>query len=257
MNLARRGLGQVRDFRLRRATIGEHLPANRRRAVGRAVVDQNQLRRGSDLGEERFQRAAQIARFVVIGYDYRERVDRHRGEPGGHTAKGPWRNAKRPGGARLAATGASSKRTAGRPIPSRNAGNSGGSRPDRSTGLCGRPRPILVQHAHARVADHVQRAGHGIGRHRHAGGQGLQEHQAKGIGPARKHEHVRRGVIFGQFFAMPVADETNLGIFATSAARCGPSPTTYLVPGRPPAGRPRCSSPAQPDRRTSRSAADR
>ena len=68
---------------------------------------------------------------------------------------------------------------------------------------------ILVQHARLRIADHIARTGDRIRRHRQAAGHGLQQHQAEGVGLARKHEHIGRGVHLRELFAVEQARDSS------------------------------------------------
>ena len=72
---------------------------------------------------------------------------------------------------------------------------------------------IVAQHADRRRPDDVARTGDRERRHRQAAGERLQQHQAEGVGLARKHEDVGGRVDFGQFLAVPRAEEDGVGIF--------------------------------------------
>ena len=72
---------------------------------------------------------------------------------------------------------------------------------------------ILVQDADRRRADHVARPGDRKGGNRQAAGQRLQQHQAKRVGLAGKHEDIGGRVDFGQFLAVPCAQKHGIRIF--------------------------------------------
>ena len=59
---------------------------------------------------------------------------------------------------------------------------------------------------------HVLRPAHGKRRDRHARRHGLEQHHAEGVGAAREHEHVGRGVAFGERLAGLLAGEQHVGI---------------------------------------------
>ena len=67
--------------------------------------------------------------------------------------------------------------------------------------------------ADRRCADHVAGTGHRKRRDRQAARQRLQQHQAEGVGPARKHEDVGGGIDLRQFLALPRAEKYRLRIF--------------------------------------------
>ena len=72
---------------------------------------------------------------------------------------------------------------------------------------------ILVQNADRCRADHVAWTGDRKGGNRQAAGQRLQQHQAKRVGLAGKYENIGGRVDFGQFLAVPGAQEHGIRIF--------------------------------------------
>ena len=75
--------------------------------------------------------------------------------------------------------------------------------------------------------------GHRKCRDRRAAGQRLELHDAEGVGEARENEHVGRGQMRGQILRPSSRRGRRLSdISRCSAAFCGPSPITTLVPGR-------------------------
>ena len=89
-------------------------------------------------------------------------------------------------------------------------------------GQCGRAQ-ILVEHAGAAVADHIERARHRIGRDRHARGERLEHHEAECVGAARKDEHVGGGIKPRELAVLAMAEEMRGGK-AALAARRAPAP---------------------------------
>ena len=76
---------------------------------------------------------------------------------------------------------------------------------------------VLVERTDFRIGDHVERAGHGIGRDRHAGGQRLDHHQAERVGAAREDEAVGRGVARRQLLGVDRAEEVRIRVAALAA----------------------------------------
>ena len=63
-------------------------------------------------------------------------------------------------------------------------------------GLQTRGSQVLVQRSCFRVVDDVDRSRDGVRRDRQATRHGLEQHQAEGVGPAWKDEHIGRGIDF-------------------------------------------------------------
>ena len=72
---------------------------------------------------------------------------------------------------------------------------------------------ILVKDADRRGADDVARPGHRKSGNRQAAGEGLQQHEAERVGPAREHEDVGRRIDLRQCLALPGAEEHRMRIF--------------------------------------------
>jgi hypothetical protein len=85
----------------------------------------------------------------------------------------------------------------------------------------GGAREVLVEHARFARADHVERAGHGKGRHRQARGQRLEQHQAEGVGAAGKDEDIGRGIEPGEILAFPSPEEMRPGVAAAQLVEHG------------------------------------
>ena len=81
---------------------------------------------------------------------------------------------------------------------------------------------IVIEDADRRGADHVARPGDRKGGNRQPAGERFEQHQAKGIGLARKYEHVGGGVDLGQFGAVPRAQEHRIRIFSLQRQACRP-----------------------------------
>ena len=71
---------------------------------------------------------------------------------------------------------------------------------------------IVVQHAGAARADHVERAGHRIGRDWHATRQRLEQDEAERVGQAREHEDIGAGIDFREIDAAPRTEEMGMRI---------------------------------------------
>ena len=98
-------------------------------------------------------------------------------------------------------------------------------------GQAGCPQ-IVVQRADRRCADHVAGPGHRKRRNRQAAGERLQQHQAEGIGLARKHEDVGGRIGLRQFFALPRAEKHRLRIFSLQRRARRPVADDHLGAGQ-------------------------
>src|SRR6516164_910396 len=81
---------------------------------------------------------------------------------------------------------------------------------------------VLVEHADRIAADYVARSRNGIGRNRYAAGQCLELNEAKSIGPAWKHEHIRRGEMRCEVFPFQLTKKMDFGKAALQLARLRP-----------------------------------
>jgi len=81
---------------------------------------------------------------------------------------------------------------------------------------------ILVENADRIAADYVPRSRNGISRNRDAAGQCFELNEAKRIGPARKHEHVRRGEMRCEGFPFQLTKKMGFGKVALQLARLRP-----------------------------------
>ena len=82
---------------------------------------------------------------------------------------------------------------------------------------------ILVEHTDRIAADYVPRSRNGISRNRYAAGQCLELNEAKRIGPARKHEHVRRGEMRCKGCSFQLTKKMGFGKAALQLARLRPA----------------------------------
>ena len=78
---------------------------------------------------------------------------------------------------------------------------------------------ILVEHPDRIAAYYVLRSRNGISCNRYAASQCLELNEAKRIGPARKHEHVRRGEMRCKGFPFQLTKKMGIGKAALQLAR--------------------------------------
>ena len=83
---------------------------------------------------------------------------------------------------------------------------------DRVMAQTGAPQ-IFVQYPGAGVANHIQRSGDRIGRHRATAGHGFEQYQPEGVGPARENKHIGSVVEACQFDLVEHAGKPYLRVF--------------------------------------------